>query len=188
MSTADEEFLQGVEAAGWREELPEDAWQALCERTKRCVAEGDRPYMGASDYIFDTEMIDGVGRSERPGELASYSDLLVFLGERSYGRFVPEDIVDVFHDDAQEHEVGFRLGEQTFSTRFAYAGDWLSDAFLDLVTEALEATGVEQRFQVLPVVDQAIHGLFLSDAAYERAQAAGLFPSMDELIADEMGM
>jgi hypothetical protein len=136
---------------------------------------------------YDTETLYGIG--DTPGtDLDSYTKIIRYYAKHSWGQFDPQEIKESWDEDAQTVTVSFAAGGEPFETTVPMQSDWFQEGVHTLINEALEKTGVPQRFLLIPVLDQVVHHAFITEETMKKAEAAGLFPSMQALIAEETGM
>jgi hypothetical protein len=187
MSTTAQDVMAKLIEAGWPAELGDARWSAMTTRIAKAAANGDPPHLGIAELEYDTETIYGLGPSRDPNTLDSYTDLITLYAQHSWGVLAPTHIVDTFDEGTNNHTIGFTLGEQTFSATFESMSDWVSPAFEKLMNEALEKVGAKERFLLVPYPDQIAYVAFVSEAAMKRAEDVGALPTMDEMIAAQMG-
>ncbi|MGK7890759.1 MAG: hypothetical protein AB4042_15615 [Leptolyngbyaceae cyanobacterium] len=174
------EILAIARQAGLPEDMSPELWARLETQVRH--EDGD-PYLGLAVVEFDTETIDGPGPSP-DGSLGSYTDIICLLAANSDGKFAPTAIIDELVDCDAHYRVGFTHRGQAFEVKVENQSDWFQGEVVDLINQALEATQIPQRFHLIPVLDQIAYLAFLSKPVCDRAQALGLWPSIDELLAE----
>ncbi|MGB3800884.1 MAG: hypothetical protein WA952_13800, partial [Lewinella sp.] len=121
---------------------------------------------------FDWE----TGNLENP-----YAELTREFAAASRGAFNPVDIQDEFGASWEKEFVtyGFAVGTESYSTELPMEGDWLSSGFLEMITKAMEISGVAGEFHYCLDNGQASGFIYLTEDQFDylsREQPA-LFPS-----------
>lgn len=180
------DVISKLTQAGWPEELGKERWAAMKGRIEEAARDGEPPHIGIAELDYDTESIYSIGLSTQTHQLESYADLIALYGKHGWGVFSPTDIVDTFDEATNSHTIGFTLGGEPFTTTFETLGDWVSPELETLINSALEAVGAKERFLLVPYPDQIAYVAFVSEDAMKRAEALGLVPSMQEMVAEQM--
>jgi hypothetical protein len=183
-----ETYLRRVKDSGWLEGRNERAADALEQRIRDSFAKNPASaFYALADTSFDAECIESSG----PNEECSYHSVLMQLAEHSRGLFRPEELSDEVDHDEGTARLAFELEGEIFEREFAQNEDWFSNEALELVNEALEASGRDERFLALPASDQVMHLALVSQEVFDRAVDLGaivdsdFYPIDDDLSVDD---
>jgi len=167
---------------GWLAELTPREQAELRDRlTKGLTDNPDSAFYELAVTALDVECIEGSG----PDEICSYHGVIQQLARASAGLFSPEEIKDELDEREGKARLSFRCGGQIFSCELPYQSDFVEEGAIDLVNEALAATGEPRRFVPLPVDSQVVFFALISPETYERTRQAGLIPPDDYFFSIE---
>jgi DNA mismatch repair ATPase MutL len=167
---------------GWLAELTPREQAELRDRlTKGLTDNPDSAFYELAVTALDVECIEGSG----PDEICSYHGVIQQLARASAGLFSPEEIKDELDEREGKARLSFRCGGQIFSCELPYQSDFVEEGAIDLVNEALAATGEPRRFVPLPVDSQVVFFALISPETYDRARTAGLIPPDDYFFSIE---
>lgn len=124
---------------------------------------------------FDMEVIEGVG----PEDPCSYHSILEQLAEESHGLFAPDEILDDLDEDSRTATVIFIHDGERYAARVPWENDWFDPRILELVNDALDAAGVEQRYHLLPATSSIAHLALVAPQVFEEARRRDLVPPDD---------
>ncbi|MBM4068940.1 MAG: hypothetical protein FJ271_08365 [Planctomycetes bacterium] len=159
---------------GWLKYVPKQLHAEIRDRFKKGFKSSpDWVHLALNQTALDSECIDGP---------ESYCELLKNLAKDSNDIFQPTQIKAemVKKGRTTSISVSFRHKGKVFSCVVPFETDWFEQGVLDVVNHALEASGREERFIVLPTNDQLMFLVIVPPAVYDKAVESGLIP------ADEM--
>ena len=167
---------------GWLAELTPREQAELRDRLAKGLTDNpDSAFYELAVTALDVECIEGSGADE----ICSYHGVIQQLARASAGLFSPEEIKDELDEREGKARLSFRCGGQIFSCELPYQSDFVEEGAIDLVNEALAATGEPRRFVPLPVDSQVVFFALISPETYERARHAGLIPPDDYFFSIE---
>jgi hypothetical protein len=180
-----EDYWQKLVDIGWVSHVPEDKQASLKSSLEEAFAEPDLVWRYHAFYVlraaaFDAELVQETGPSR-----FSYYWVIQHLAESSHGLFCPEGVVDELDAAKETARVSFRHGGQRFEREVPWHSDWFDLQILDLVNEALGASGTEARFIPLPGSDQVLQLVLVPETTYAAAVESGLIPAGDAFTYDE---
>jgi hypothetical protein len=171
-----ERYLDRLKGVGWFEGRSERATQALAVRVRKAFADkASHAFYALADTSFDAECIEATG----PDEECSYHSVLMQLAEVSRGGFRPENLREEVDFEEGIARVSFELDGESFEREFEQEDDWFSPEALELVNDALESVGRDERFIPLPPCDQTLSVCFITQDTYDAAVDIGLIPDAE---------
>ena len=166
-----EDNWKKLEACGYAATLSKKAAAAIRKNMKREDL-GEHWYLHLATLGFDLECI------VEPG---SYAAIINDYVEASHGGFQATQIVDDWDEAAGTARVGFTLDGATHELVVPVgAADWFDMDVHELINQALEQAGREERFLPLPFADQVFECLFTTPAAMKLLEDAGIIPTFDD--------
>jgi len=132
---------------------------------------------------FDKEGIEGSG----PGEPNSYYAIIKQLAAVSQTLFQPSDVIDEVDFDEDHAKLSFKHEDEWYERQFEQEENFFSREALELINEALEATGCDERFINMPTTeqDENCYVAFTSSVTYQRAIGLGVVPNVAVYIEDD---
>lgn len=168
-------YWEKLKKIGWLEYIPKSLQAEIRARFKKNYkTDPTRAHLSLNQTGFDSECIEGIGSNNG----CSYHDVLKQLAKDSGGVFHPTHIKDEFvkHGRTRSINVSFRHDRTTYACNVPDS-DYFDMSVLDLVNEALEASGRDERFIVVPSDDQLVFIVIVPPEVYERAVDAKLIPA-----------
>lgn len=168
-------FWAKLNRIGWLDYVPEATRPTLRAQIKKGLAtDPDTIHLALNRAAFDAECID------EPGV---YCKILKQLADESGSLFHPTKLEEedvALGKGRYGIKVSFRHEGKQFSVTVPHHNDWFDVAVLDLVNQALEASGVEERFIILPADSQILFLALVPREVYEHAVAEKLIPTLPE--------
>lgn len=165
-------YWQTLRKIGWLKCVSKSQQQKIRDSLKKTRgANPEWAYLCLNQTAFDTECID------EPG---SYRRVLKSLARDSNGLFCPTHIKEedvTLGKRRYAIKVSFRHDGESFSVTVPHEGDHFEMSVLDLVNEALETSGIRERFVELPPVDQCAFLALIPPEIYDKAVAQKLIPA-----------
>jgi hypothetical protein len=163
-----DDFWNALLAAGWVDGLPEGQAATLRKAVEsQAQSDPERLYLALATGAFDAECMD---------DEEGYTYALDAYREASGQVFTPTDVAVKADRAAEEARVSFSFRGERFETVVPFEGDYFEEGVHDLVNAALERARVEERFFILPAVDQNLYLAFARPAAFQRAVEVGAIP------------
>lgn len=163
-------FWTKLTKIGWLKYVPKQRHAEIRSRFKKAFkSDPDWVHLALHQTGFDSECIDGP---------KSYCQLLRDLATDSNGIFRPTQIKAELVKKGRKASinVSFRHKGKAFSCVVPFETDWFQHEVLDLVNQALESSGREERFIVLSTNDQLMFLVIVPPAVFDKAVEAGLIP------------
>jgi hypothetical protein len=156
---------------GWLKYVPRKQHAELRARLKEALKSDDpeSAYLVLCQAGFDAEWIDGP---------ESYCELLRFLARDSNGAFHPTRIKSEYVRVGRKAsiKISFRHKGKSFSCVVPFVDDCVEPEFMDLVNQAMEAGGCEERFIEVPPKGQLVFLAVVPPHVFNKAVKAGLMP------------
>lgn len=167
-----DQYLDLLKKIGWFEGLPHQAAMDVEANVRRTLNAGEAPEPWPDAIWFDCESI------HEPGD---YAALLHLFSDSSYGAFEPSNVKEEWDDDTDERvvHIAFDLGMRHFERTLHGEDDWVSPDFFDLLDEAMESTGSGLVFGDIDTGDQTALFFLCNADAFDRADEAGLLPTIE---------
>lgn len=170
-----EGYWQALLDCGWVDSDPRPP-DALRDIVLAAHAENrDHTVFALAASAFDMDVIEGVG----PDDPCSYYSILEQLAEESYGLFKPDEILDDLDEEARTATVIFVHNGERYAGRVPWENDWFDPRILELVNQALEDAGHEQRYLLLPSNSSVARLALVSPDVYAEALERELIPPDD---------
>lgn len=173
-----ENYWQRLVNSGWIKDMPETEQEELRLKIDQCVRDDQNPIAALHDISAIQIDVNGAGLDGQGLGVDAGEKMIRECAEHSFGKFEPSEIVAEMDTEHETVKLGFTHHQTHFEKEVPWKDDskWLQEEVKDLVNQALEADGTEQRFMDLPATaDHPNNGVvFVSENAYEKAVEAGL--------------
>ena len=166
------EFWDKLTEIGWINEIPDEDLDELKEDAEAIFErEPTQAIYALSVFTFDPYCI---------GEADDYVDVIEVFSEGSRGLFQPENILVEEDEEEGTYSVSFDHGGENFNCEVFSDDDYMDEQVHNLINDALEDSDVDQRFFLLPPLNDMAYLVLVSADVFDRALEAGLLPEMEE--------